>query len=456
MKKLTATLALLVFAGNIASAELLKNFKWDGKILVNAYSTKNDTDLNSDAKDTTSDVDTRVELNAGFNLTEDVDAVVSAVKADQQYGRVAGQSVANGTINNFFFEQAYLDLKGILGIDHKVGRQYYGEAGDLVVRFGPSKSFFNTTAGVTVGNELNFAGVDGWTGWYKNDKLSVHGVAAKITANSVAAANTDTDLTGVVGRYGLMELLNIGAYVYEAKKYNDASPVTGASNADSVLNVIGVKADGKFSPLNLSYYGELAKNYGHDHTAGVAAGHKNSKLSGTGFLAGAKMDMDLVGKWTFSGEMAMGTGDKDANTTTNAADDNKTNKAFTDISSDYRPGIIFGGVKGMNGIGNLTTWNLGAKWNTPMFEQLTLGGKLYHFGLTEKMTKTAGGNNYKKETYGNELDLTAKWQHNENVGLTAYYAAFIVDSDAAKYDMTSLTAKDDMITTLGLALNVKF
>ncbi|MDT8286928.1 MAG: hypothetical protein RQ748_07455, partial [Elusimicrobiales bacterium] len=80
MKKVIAILALLALTGNIASAELLKNFKYDGKIEVNGYTSKNNTDGNSDTDDTTSDVDTRVQIDMGFDLNDDADAVVSIVK----------------------------------------------------------------------------------------------------------------------------------------------------------------------------------------------------------------------------------------------------------------------------------------------------------------------------------------------------------------------------------------
>lgn len=424
MKKLTGILALLVFAGNIASAELLKDFKHDGKVTVNGYTTKNNNVFDSKKKQTTSDVDTRVELNMGFSVTQDVDAVVSAVKCNRQYNG-ASENI-DGITAAVTFEQAYLNLKGVLGVDHKIGRQYYGDAGSIVLYYGPTPWPY---ANGIAGNGLGKSGLDGWTGWYKNDKLAVHAISAK-QANSVAMPNTDTDLVGVAGRYDLMELLNVGAYFYEQKMYGNAT------TADNTLDIAGVKGDGKFSPLNLSYYGEMAKNYGHK-AAGV-------NYTGTAFIAGGKMEMDLIGKWTFMGEFASGTGDKTSV---------KKDEGFADISADYRPGVIWGGIRLNSGLTNLTTWNLGANWNTPMFEKLTLGGKLYHFGYNQKVT-SAG--NQTTSTIGNELDLTANWQHNENVGLMAYYGAFVPTSKYTKYACNSATAKDDMVTALGLALNVKF
>jgi len=442
MKKLIGILALLALV-NTANAELLKNFKWDGKIEVNAATTMNTLDANSKAKDTTSDVDARVQLNAGFDLTEDVNAVVSAVKCNRQYGD-ASQTAAGATIDAFTFEQAYLNLKGVLGIDHKVGRQYYGDEGSIVIYYGPRGwPYSRTNAGAALtapGNPLSVSGVDGWTGWYKNDKLAIHAIVAKIAnSNNPAAAaartaDTDTNLAGVVGKYDLMEILNLGAYIYEQK-------MAKASDADSTLDVVGVKGNGKF--MGFDYYGEVAKNYGAYHT-----GTSTQTYTGTAFIVGAKYGLDLIGKWTFMGEMGVGSGDKASV---------KKNETFTGVNTDYRPGIVFGGVEGNNGLGNLTTWNLGANWNTPMFEKLTLGGKLYHFSYTEKVSKTiAGPTTFTTDTIGNELDLTASWQHSENVNLTGYYGAFMPTGKYTKYVLGSATAKNDMATVFGAALNVKF
>jgi hypothetical protein len=439
MKKVIGILALLVFAGNIASAELLKNFKYDGKIEVNAYTTNNENDTNSDAKDKTSDVDVRVQLNASFDLTDDVDAVVSAVKCNRQYGNAAGESVAAGTADGFFMEQAYLNLKGVLGLDHKIGRQYYGNAGDLVVYYGPSISLWDTTAGIG-SNQLGMIGLDAWTGWYKNDNLDLHAITAKV-ADGASQPDVDTDLIGVSARYGLMEVLNPSAYIYEQKM------TKAAGTADLTMDVIGVKADGKI--LGFTYKGELAKNYGRQ---GVGKNY-----TGTAFLANASYELDVLGKWTFSGEMGIGSGDDK----TYAAD--KDINTFTEIMSDYRPGFIWGGVSGTEGLGNLTTWNLGATWNPEMIEKLTLGGRLYHFSPTvTKINSTAAGaakTDIGYDTYGNEFDLCANWQHNENVSLKGYYAMMKGDDDFLDMNDDAInnnSNKDDIVTALGVALTVKF
>jgi hypothetical protein len=99
----------------------------------------------------------------------------------------------------------------------------------------------------------------------------------------------------------------------------------------------------------------------------------------------------------------------------------------------------------MNGIANLTAFNVGAKWMPTKIEKLTLGAKVYHLSPTEE---PAG-----YDTYGNELDVTAKWQHSENLGLKAYVAYFMPNSD---YADTVFAGKDGASTLLGASLTVKF
>ena len=434
MKKVIGMLAVVAFASSMASAELLKNFKYDGKIEVDAYQTTNGNDLNSKTKDTWSDVQTRVQLNAGFDLNDDVNAVVSLVKNNRDYGDGVGTSEDLNTVTTkLFFEQAYLNLKGVLGIDHKLGRQYYGNEGDLVVYYGPIMYPYIWTMPVTA--------LDAWTGWYKTGKWDMHAVYGKLDNAYVTPTDRDVNLSGFAANYDLMTDLKLGAYLYEKHTMN--APGT----SDDTLDVTGVKATGKF--MGFDYYGELAKNYGN--TAGI-------NYTGTAFLANAKYNYDLMGKWTFMGEFAIGSGDDGKNL--------KKDKAFHAVNSDYRPGVIMGGQMEMAGLGNsdltfpaigsksdtgLTTWNVGAKWNPSKAEKLDLSAKYLYFAPTE--TKQAGASiGYK--TVGSELDFAANWKHSENVSVRGTVAAFMPDK---KYAATAYaTTKHDAIMYSGLDFIVKF
>lgn len=432
MNKVMGIIALLALTGNIASAELLKNFKYDGKIEVNAYQSSNQ-DWNSNVADGKyNDVDTRVQLNMGFDLNEDVNAVVSIVKNDRQYGNGSQNATgATGILDLIKFEQAYLNLKGVLGFDHKLGRQYYGNEGSMVIYYGPT--------GMPYQVSLPVSAIDGYTGWYKTGKWDIHGILAKVNnVNDTAApitADQDVDVFGVNAKYDLREEAKLGAYVYQ--KNTQAGSIAGPNDH---LQVIGVTAEGKVS--GIEYGAEFAKNMGRTNEAitgnSMIPNNTTGDYAGYAFKANAKYGIDLAGKLDFMGEFAMGSGDDDLT--------NDEDASFQAINSDYRPGLMFG-YYGMNGLSNLTTWNVGAMWAPSKVEKLTLGAKFYNFSPTEAPAAY--------DTIGNELDLCANWKHSENVGLKAYFAYFMPNSDYA-VAQNGAGAKDDAETLLGAAFTVKF
>ncbi len=433
MKKLIAILALLALTGNIASAELLKNFKYDGKVEVNAYQVRN-MDYNDGAKDKENDTNTRVQVNMGFDLNEDADAVVSIVKSDRQYGD--GSQDVNTITTLLDVEQAYLNLKGVFGMDHKLGRQYYGNEGDLMIYYGPQGMPYNY--GGWSANGLGVTGLDGWSSGYSWDKLHLGFLLAKDTNDNVATPDSDEDVAGITAKYNMSDDMTLGAYVYQNN--TQAGNVAGSNDR---LQAIGVKADGMVK--GFKYHAEFAKNMGKNNNNVSALGAAGmNDYSGMGFLANASYEMDLKGKLVLKGEYAYGSGDD------NTTDDDV--EAFYSIQSDYRPGLIWGGnfitgVPGGAGISNLTTWNIGAMWTPASQEKLTLKASLLNFSPTED---TLNGVSIGYDTYGMEFDLCANWQHSENVGVKAYYAMFMPESDY------SGAATDDTLSLVGAAFNVKF
>lgn len=429
MKKVIAILALISLTGNIASAELLKNFKAGGSIEVNGYQVQN-ADYNDGANDKINDTESRVTINASFDLNEDVSANVTAIKAGANYDGSANNTAAGDTIDIFRFYETNIVLKGVFGFDHKLGKQFYGEQGDLVVYYGPQGWPYTINLALTGTNSL-----DGWTGWYETGKWNLQGVYGKDTDTTGAAPDTDQDLTGIVAKYDMSDDMKLGGYLYQYNTQGGAAP-------HDRLQVLGVKANGMLSGFN--YKAEVAKNMGRNNGTAVntpyAGALTDNSYEGMAFLANASYEMDMAGKLTLMAEYGMGTGDD------NATDDKV--EAFYGIQSDYRPGLLWGGygltgVAGFAGLTNLTTWNVGAKWNPSSVEKLTLKAKLFNFSPTED-----AGLAY--DTYGMEFDVCANWQHSENVGVKAYYAMFMPES---KY---SGAATDDSTTMLGAAFNVKF
>jgi hypothetical protein len=408
-------LALVALVGNIANAELLKNFKADGQINVNAYGVNN-ADFNKKLNDKTSKTDTRVIINAGFDLNEDVNAVVSAVKCNRQYGQ-ASESSVNTALDSFFFEQAYLNLKGVLGLDHKLGRQYYGEAGDMIVYYGPAMWPFPSK--ITLANPA----IDGWTSSYKYGNWDFGAIIAKQKQSVTLGqeGKQDINLSGLTAMTKVADV-NLNGYVYQKVDNN-----TSVGNND-YLDVLGIKAKYAIPQVkNLNVAGEYAMNMGK---------MTNGDLKHTGFAYKINADygMDLMGKLGFDAEYVFQSGDGKVN--------NK-DESFQDINGDYRPGVIVGGgFSTIAGLGSgMLTYNVGANWTPEKLSKLNVAAKYYNFSADKKLTL---GDKH----LGNEYDLVATWTHSANVDVKGYFA--MLQPEKKNY------AKHDMQTMMGAAFGVKF
>jgi len=392
MKKLIAMLALLAFAGNIASAELLKNFKYDGKLEVHGYSLNN-ADYNKNAQDKRGETETRVQINAGFDLNDDADAVVSLVKdnrplSTREYGETAED--ANTVLDNFYFEQAYVNLKGVFGLDHKVGRQYYGEAGDLVIYYGPR------TWPYTRHMNTFTPAIDAWTGWYKTDNWDVHAMMGKET-NTANAGGTSTDVN-VSGIKAMTKFMDIGltGYFYQQKDRTAAKT--------DYLDVLGAKAKYAFGDLNVT--GEYAMNMGKNPNKPVIG----YEYEGTAYKLNADYSMDLMGKLVLEGEYAFASGDES---------NNKKATEFQGINGDYRPGIIYGAGYAAVGAGTgVNVMDFGGNWTPEKLDKLNVAAKYYTFASDKK-------NGSADKHLGNEFDVIATWNHSDNVKVKGYYAMFM-------------------------------
>lgn len=419
MKKVIGMLALVALVGNIANAELLKNFKYNGSLEGQGFVVNNAKDLDKDASDKFGEVNHRVMIGASFDLNEDVDAVVSAVKCNRQMGDAPEK--VNTLIDQFQFEQAYINLKGVFGLDHKIGRQYYGNDGDIVIYYGPANWY-------TRGLNTFAVALDGWSSSYKPmDKLTVSALMAKNTEGNTTT-NDDIDVYGLTASYDYSDIVKPSAYYYEAKDYNTAAKVNN-------LQVIGVKANGEY--MGVKYGAEYAMNMGMNRNLTSTT---NKDYKGSAMKVNVGYDYDFMGKWNFMGEYAMGTGDK------NAAD--SSDKSFQDINANYRPGLIMGGIgvgagpTAVNSLNNLTTWNLGAVWAPEKIAKLNLGLKYYDFSNTEKVGTV--------DHIGSEADLVATWTHSQNVSMNLGLAMFMPD------DYVVTAGNDDSAKLASLYMNVKF
>ncbi|MBP7796965.1 MAG: hypothetical protein KA059_09355 [Elusimicrobiales bacterium] len=413
MKRLIAVLAAVTVMSSIASAELLKNFKYDGSLEVNAYNVDNATDFDSDTDDKNGKVDTRLILNMGFDLNDDANAVVTLTKNDRQWG--TGSQNGDNIQTNVWVDQAYLNLKGVMGLDHRVGRQFYGNPGDLVIYYGPKMWPYQTNIGA-------ISAIDAWVGSYKYNDWEFTALlgkdvnAAGNMGENLSAFDVKTKLSG----------FDLNAYYYYKSNNN---------TADSHLGLIGLRAGYDMSKFvnGLSLSGEYDANNGSNNTT-------NKDYKGSAYKLNANYSMSLAGKLGLKAEYAYLSGQ----------DTSSDNKVFTPINGDYRPGIIANGYGtsaaylGAVGTGNKVL-SLGANWTPSAIEKLNIAVDYVNLKVAEE---NAGMN----DTIGNECDLTLTWTHSDKLSLKGYYAFLSPDEDNAK----AILGKDDAETMLGAAFVVKF
>jgi len=424
MKKILAIVAAVAVVSSVASAQLLKNFKLDGSSLeINAYNLNN-ADFNKDNPDKTGDVDTRLILNMSFDLNEDANAVVTVVKNNRQWGtgpeRINGNATADeGILNNLYVEQAYINLKGVLGMDHKLGRQFYGNPGDLVIYYGPKMWPYQQ------GNVGDVDAIDAWVGMYNYKDWAFTGIMGKEAAG--AGNDMGTNLSGIDIKKKI-DRFNLNAYYYYR---------VDNTNTDH-LGLYGFRAN-----WECKYLEGLNLGLEYDHNAGSDSNY--NKYKGYAYKINAGYTTDKVaGKLGLNAEYAYLSGDN------NNAD--KDYKTYTSIADDYRPGIIYGG-------NNWIDWNnykytgdgdkimkLGLNWTPEKLNKLNLAFDYINFKAAEKET------NMTEDTLGNEYDIVATWNHSDKVSLKGYYAMFKPE----KKNLKGTNPTDDMETMLGAAFVVKF
>ena len=427
MKKLlgsTLALALLVPAG--ANAELLKNLKVSGSLEVDAISATNVKDLDTAKYDNLSTVQTRLMVHADWDVLDDVHARISLDKNDRAYG-AAGANVtpANGSQNlqdiqnNVVVDEAYVKIDKLFGaVDATVGRQYYGEAGDLVIYFGPKYNLYGLPITALDGGRID------WNG----EKAGVTLLGAKVTGSVVGTVDTgNVNLYGVDLHAKPMDNISGAVYVYGRNTVNAGTGATGVVPNDN-LYVAGLKAKVTFGPAWVK--AEFDKDFGQNHTAlngvGIPATNTNYTGSAAKLDLGAKVDLAGIGAVTGWGQFGIGSGGQGAN------------RGFTAIAGDYRPGDIWGrfssnssaGLKGEAAAGqtlnDLVTIGAGTKFTPAALSKLTAGLSWWNFrAQNETAVHIASPVNTRGNVqFGNEYDLDLTWQHSENVAISIGGANF--------------------------------
>jgi len=421
MKKLVSILTAVAILTSVASAQILKNFKLDGSSLeINAYNLNN-ADFDKNQPDKTGDVDTRLMLNMSFDLNDDANAVVTVVKNNRQWGDNQAPESLNDLQDNIKVHQAYINLKGVIGIDHKLGRQFYGNPGDLVIYYGPKMWPYQKNIG-------DVDAIDAWVGTYNYKDWAFTGIMGKEARNN---NNLGTNLSGIDIKKKI-DRFNLNAYYY----YHVDNTVAPAP-ADK-LGLYGFRVN-----WDCKYVEGLNLGLEYNHNAGSDDSY--NKYKGYAYKINAGYTTEKVaGKLGLNAEYVYLSGQDSSNDI----------KVYTSIADDYRPGIIMSGfgftAPGTNYDDIDTNIGTGRKyfvagfnWTPEKLNKLNLAFDYINAKVAEKL----GGI---KDTIGNEYDIVATWNHSDKISLKGYYAMFKPEKDNVSGNT------DDMYTALGAAFVVKF
>src|SRR5204863_3649717 len=137
---------------------LLKNFKTDGGIEVKMFSIDNEVDRNSATDDYRSEMRTRVMVGGVFDLLDDVHARVLLRKNNRLYGQ-AGEN-AHSVQTALALDNAWVKIDKVFSrVDLTLGRQFYGDAREFLMYFGPQPDdLLSVTAVDAMRADLDFNG----------------------------------------------------------------------------------------------------------------------------------------------------------------------------------------------------------------------------------------------------------------------------------------------------------
>ncbi|MBI4386399.1 MAG: alginate export family protein [Elusimicrobia bacterium] len=444
MKKLlgAALSAALILPAGTAGAELLKNLKVGGQLDIQANSAINTRDFVTNGtgnNDRLGSAVTRVLLNANWDLLDDVHARVTLRKNDRAWGDTSGggsgqgsdsgqsQAVGSGGIQgNTYVNESFIKVDKLLGQgDVTVGRQFFGNAGDPIVYFGPKDNY-----------GLAVQALDAFRLDCGHDWGNVTGVVGKIAGDTISGALPDsgTDIRGLdVGIKNLPVKANV--VLYNQVTHRNGTLGTPEGFGD-YLWVYGFKLKGE--ALGGWLGAEFYQNSGENRTGGSPTASANYSGRAFAFDAGYKADIADVAGLTPWFNFGFGTGRSDSTS-------NK-NDGFTAINPDWRPGIIngrfsstianhilggggYGGYVPTVGLNNRVVYGVGLKVNPAKLSKLTAGVQYWNYNLQRRTvgdavldpnTGAAKGNRH----IGAEFGVTADWQHSENVGVGLGWATF--------------------------------
>lgn len=481
MKKLlgTALSVALLFPSGPASAELLKNLKLNGGIDVQFTSARNVTDFSTHGtnnpavsvddsnNDRIGSAVTRSWVSLMWDLLDDVHAKVLLRKNNRQWGQTAAAAVntggqgaggseavgAGGIQADTFVNEAWFKIDKLMGhVDATVGRQFYGEPGDLIAFWGAKNSY-----------GLPVTAIDAFRADASNDWMNFTGLAGRWIQAGAGAGFTRSDAIDVRGIDIAWKMLpvKVNTFIWNrvdqsavANPLGQAPTQANATGLNDFLWVYGLKVKGE--AMGGWVQATAAANNGQNRLGGaagcVAAGCPAQSRNYIGkallFDAGYKLDVNDIAAFTPWLNWGWGSGDRE--------DRSAQNTGFQSIASDYRPGVIYGrfasGV-GANGLGsgiygdgptfaadfdgnvnsaqagltNRIIWGFGLKTTPAALNKLTASAAYWDFSfqrathrVADGFVNRANGNRH----LGSEIDFQLDWAHSENVMLSGGWATF--------------------------------
>jgi len=316
-----------------------------------------------------------------------------------------------------------------------MGRQFYGDSGDLNIYFGMQPDDLLSVTALDVfradadlGGVAKFQGIAGKT--FESTAVSATNPPAATDVNS------DTDLWG--GQVNTDHLIpngNLGVSYYTLKAKG-----AGATQ-NNTLNTADIRLMGNFPMVNaLNYNAQYVQDFGRNNAAaGTPAYHGNAFIIGLGWgtdLASKEGAMPV----RIHGEYGRGSDD------------------FVAIAPGKRFGKIWGEHTGsalapsrLNSVGgaglsNLRVLDAGAGFTCPI-THVGVDLNWYRFVYDEALATPNG-----KTSAGSELDLILSYKHSENVSLEASLARFFVGDALQNVGGTPTNP----ITRVGADVKIKF
>ena len=377
MKKFLALAFVALFSTSVLAAEFgLKNFEFYGEGLVTGFSVFNNYTTNANV----GFVNTMNVLGVKFDVSENIFANIAAgYIANWGDSADTGKSVQD-YLDNIRIVEANLTFKDLFDVENlsaKVGRQFYGDNDSMVMYFGPEANRFAFDADVV--------SLDALTLYYDYENLKANAVYANYQDRAWWGISNNFTIMGFDVKYAAHEMVDVQAYMYDIENENIGAP--------RHHTLTGIKPAFKLDGFKASV--EMAKQF-----AGEQVFSDDTTALNTNFI---KVDASFeIEKFTPRAMYFVRGGE---------------GKSFMDFGT-FAPGLIYSNTIGSN---DEQIVNAGVDYKHN--DKLILFFDYFNFGQRD-------GDN----TFGNEVNLKARYQYTENVGINAGYGYFIADDKFSDVD----------------------